>query len=153
LIQKYLDEKLGLDNRPLLILTSGKAAEAVCNFAEVDKGEVIQFKNMTGLTLPKDKVEKAKAFRQHTGSHVSSRRAEDFLIAEGILDGKQAEQTFSGDGESHAINLLKEAYGAESENDVYLANAGMNAVYSAYKSIGELQSKKGKDTWIQFGWL
>jgi cystathionine beta-lyase/cystathionine gamma-synthase len=153
LIQEYMDKNLGLDNRPLLILTSSKAAEAVCSFAEVDDGEVIQFKNMTGLVLPKDKVEKAKAFRQHTGSHVSSRRAEDFLIAEGILDSRQAEQSFSADGESHAINLLKEAYGAESENDVYLANAGMNAVYSVYKSIGALQSKKGKDTWIQFGWL
>lgn len=153
LIQEYLDKNLHLNNRPLLILSSGKAAAAVCDFVGIDNGEVVQFKNLTGLVLPKDKVEKARSFRQHTGTHISSRRAEDFLIEEGILENRQAEESFPGDGESHALNLLKEAYGAESEKDVYLTNAGMNAVHSVYKSIGALQSKKGKDTWIQFGWL
>jgi cystathionine gamma-synthase len=152
-IQDYLDKSMGLSARPLLMLTSSKAASDVCNFAEIENGEVIKFKNLTGLVVPKEKLEKARAFRQHTGTHISSRRAEDFLIEEGILESRQIEESFSGDGEGHALNLLKEAYGARSESDVYLANAGMNAIYSVYKSIGALQSKKGKDTWIQFGWL
>jgi cystathionine beta-lyase/cystathionine gamma-synthase len=152
-IQEYLDRRIGLNGQPLMMMASRKAAAAVSDFAEVEPGNVIQYKSLTGLVLPKDKVEKARAIRQHTGTHISSRRAEDFLIEEGLLQSRQAEESFSSGAESHVLRLLKEAYQAESENDVYLANAGMNAVYSVYRAIQALQSQRGKNTWIQFGWL
>ena len=152
-MQEYLDRRMGLNGQPLMMFASGKAAEEAGDFAGVEPGKVIQYKNLTGLVLPEGKFEKARAFRQHTGTHISSRRAEDFLIEEGILQNRQAEESFSSDAESHVVHLLKEAYQADGDGDVYLANAGMNAVYSVYRAIQALQSQRGKDTWIQFGWL
>jgi cystathionine gamma-synthase len=152
-IQEHLDHKFRLGGQPLIILSSRKAADALCDFAEVGERKIIEYKNITGLVLLADKIGKGKAFRQHTGTHISSRQAEDFLIGEGILDHRQPEDSLSVDGENQIINTLKEAYEAESAADVYLANAGMNAVYAVYRAINTVQSSKGKDTWIQFGWL
>jgi cystathionine beta-lyase/cystathionine gamma-synthase len=152
-IQNYLDYRLRLGGRHLLLLTSLRAANELCEFAGIKDREIIQFKNMTGLLVPPEKVAAAKAFRQHTGVHVSSRRAEDFLIEEGLLGHRQDEECLEDGAEGHARRVLKDAYGAAGEDDVFLSNAGMNAVYAVYRAVNAVQRPKGKDTWLQFGWL
>jgi cystathionine gamma-synthase len=150
-----LDKKFGLNGRELLILSSDKAATALCNFAQIDQTQVIEYKNIIGVVLPEDKTktEKAKAFRQHTGIGISTRWAEDILIEEGILQHLQSEEYFSGDAENHILDKFKDSYGAGSKDDIYLTSSGMNSVYSVYSSINALGSRNGKHIWIQFGWL
>ena len=41
-------------------------------------------------------IERARAFLQHTGTGVSSRRAEDFLVQREVLAQRQVEETFCG---------------------------------------------------------
>lgn len=151
-IENYLDYHLRLGGQYLLLLTSPRAANELCDYAGIADREIIQFKNVTGLVVPPGKVAQAKAFRQHTGCHISSRRAEDFLIEEGLLGHRQAEECLD-DGEGHARHVLMEAYGAEKEDNVFLSNAGMNAVYAVHKAVNTIQSRKGRDIWLQFGWL
>lgn len=151
-IQEYLAAKLHLNGRPLLILSSENAANAL-NALMGNAGEVVQYKQISGLVIPEDLREKGRALRQHTGTHISSRRGEDFLIKEGLLASEQSEASLGADSERHVARTLKEAYEAATEDDVFLCNAGMNAVYAAYQSINSLQAEKGKDIWIQFGWL
>jgi cystathionine beta-lyase/cystathionine gamma-synthase len=152
-IQDYMDEKLRLDGRPLLVVSSLKVAHALSRLVDIDAGEIVQYKNLVGIITPPDRLARAKAFRQHIGAHISSRQAEDFLIEDGLLERAEVEERAAADGEGHIRRTLRAAYDAAGEDDVFLANAGMNAVYSAYKSINTLQNVKGKNIWIQFGWL
>lgn len=154
-IQKYLGKKFALDAKHLLILSSTKVALALCNFAEINASNIIEYKEITGVVLPEDstKIKKAQDFLQHTGSGISSRWAEDFMINEGILQNIQAEEYFVGDAESYILNTLNDSYGAKSKDDIYLTSSGMNSIYSVYKSITNLQHENGKSIWIQFGWL
>lgn len=151
-IQNYLNYLFRLGDRQMLIMSSPQAASHLCDFAGINE-EIMSFKNLSGIVVPADKVAKAKAFRQHTGTHISSRQAEDFLIGEGMLEWRQDEECLPAGGEGHVRRILKAAYGAASDEDVFLSNSGMNAVYGVYRAINAIQSAEGKDLWIQFGWL
>lgn len=151
-IQEHLDRKLHLNGSPTLIVSSEKAGNTLNSLIE-NVGRLIQYKQLTGLVVPGDLFEQARALRQHTGTHISSRQAEDFLIQEGLLSEQQDEDAISVDSAKHVIHTLKEAYEAASDEDVFLANAGMNAVYAVYQSILSLQARKDKDIWIHFGWV
>jgi cystathionine beta-lyase/cystathionine gamma-synthase len=152
-IQNYLSYLLCLGGGQLLLLSSPQAANNLCEFAGIDDREIVWFKNLTGLVVPAEKLAQAKAFRQHTGTHISSRLAEDFLIGEGMLERRHAEECLPSEGEGHTCRILKAAYGADNEEDVFLSNAGMNAVYGVYQAINAIQRAKGRDLWVQFGWL
>jgi cystathionine beta-lyase/cystathionine gamma-synthase len=152
-IQNYLDYLLRLGGKQLLLLSSPQAAHDLSDFAGIDNPEIVWFKNLYGLVVPPEKLARAKAFRQHTGTHVSSRLAEDFLIGEGVIEHRQAEESLPAGGEGHVREVLRAAYEAASGEDVLLANAGMNAFYGIYRAINAIQRKQGKDLWIQFGWL
>ena len=151
-IQEYLDGQLHLDGRSTLIFSSTNAANEL-NSRLGDVGQLIHYKQLSGLVVPNDQFEKVKAFRQHTGTHISSRRAEDLLIQEGFLSERQDEDSINIDSHKQVVRTLKEAYEAASDEDVFLANAGTNAFYATYQSMIELQASKKKDIWIHFGWL
>ena len=153
-IEEYLNKKLALNASKIVILSSSKVAEALCHFAELDLIQIIKYKNIFGVILPKDqtKIEQARAFLQHTGTGISSRWAEDILIDEGILENVQAEEYFSGDAENHILSILKDSYDATSNEDIYLTSSGMSSIYSVYNGISNLQLPK-KNIWIQFGWM
>jgi cystathionine gamma-synthase len=154
-IQERLNKEFALKARQILILSSVKAAKALCSFAEIAPNKVIEYKNITGVVLPEDKtkIEKAQAFLQHTGTGISSRWAEDILREEGILPDVQAEEYFGGDAENHILNILKDSYGAASKDNIYLTSSGMNSIYSAYNSISSIQIRNKKSIWIQLGWM
>jgi len=154
-VQKYLSEKFYIGDAPILILASRKAAEALCEFSDIDSTSLVKHEDIFGVIIPKDetKRKRATAFLQHTGSGISSRRAEDILIKEGILESAQSEEYFPGNAERHVCETLRFAYGAKNEDDIYLTSFGMNSVYSIYSSINSLPFKNDKKIWIQFGWL
>lgn len=151
-IQKHLDRKLQLNGSPALIVSSEKAAHTL-NALLGNVGRLIQYKQLAALVVPHDQFEKARALRQHTGTHISSRKAEDFLLQERLLSEQQDEDAIDVGSSKHVIRTLKQAYEAASDEDVLLANAGMNAVYALYQSILSLQARKNKDIWIHFGWV
>jgi cystathionine gamma-synthase len=154
-VQEYLEKKFAFNFRHLLILSSSKAALALCDFAEIDKSNIIEYKNIAGVVLPENNTKKKKAqvFLQHTGTGISSRWAEDILTDEGILQNVQTEEYFLEDAENHILNTLSDAYTAGSKNNIYLTSSGMNSIYSVYNSVTKIQRKNKKTIWIQFGWL
>ena len=81
-IQEYLNEKFALNEKQVVILSSVKVAEALCDFAAIDSSQIIEYETVTGVVLPpnKNQTEKAQAFLQHTGTGISSRWAEDILV-------------------------------------------------------------------------
>ncbi len=114
----------------------------------------IRHRGVSGVRLPADPElsRKAKLFLQHVGGFLSTRQAEDYLIAEELRDSAYPENTFSGDGHAAVLNELAVIYGIP-EARIALSASGMNAVHAAFAAISELQARQGRHSWIKLGWL
>jgi cystathionine gamma-synthase len=96
---------------------------------------------------------KAKAYLQNIGGFLSSREAEDKLVELGLITKPLPEPTFPGDAAAEIRRFLKPALPAASDHDIVITPSGMNAVYSAFKAVADLQAARGRTIWIQLGWL
>jgi hypothetical protein len=154
-VEEHVSRQFEVRGQPRVLASSERTALALCRFAGITKPRLIAYRDVVLVVLPEDEdtVKKAKAFLQHTGGGISSRRAEDLLLAEGLLNTVQQEEIFSGDARAHLVRSLGRAYGAEQEGCVHLGNFGMNAIYGVYNSLSSLQRERGRDEWVQFGWL
>ncbi len=96
---------------------------------------------------------RAKAFLQHCGGYVSSRQAEDLLAAAGLVPAPmRAEGREAGASASVKRELCRVFSEARAE-DLFITASGMNAVYSAFEAVNEVQAPRGRTAWIQLGWL
>ena len=48
---------------------------------------------------------------------------------------------------------MKPLFAGAADADLVLANSGMNALYSAFHAVNELQAPRGRTAWVQLGWL
>ncbi len=106
------------------------------------------------LHTPTEHTE-AAAFLQHTGCSLSSREAEAILTSE---TGRPLfpEKRAAGSAGDHSLlirNLLHLVYGTSSEEDIHLFRSGMNAFYAGFRALQEVQRERGRDLWVQLGWL
>lgn len=149
------DETLGLQGRPTLAIASMRAATRLCEYASILPSALTPFHDFVIVKLPDDpeSAKRARSFLQHTGSGISSRFAEDVLVAEKVFPGPvQEEETFTGDAETEVRDVLGRAYGTEGRY-VHLGPFGMNAIHAAYRAFSKIQEPSGRREWIQFGWL
>lgn len=94
---------------------------------------------------------RAKSFLQHTGLSISSRQAEAYLVASGVLEDPQPEVRYLGASSEFYIKAYLKDYIAS--KDIHLANSGMNAFYAALKATREVQAPLGRTRYVQLGWL
>ena len=109
-----------------------------------------------------DSIKQLKAFVQHSGIEISSRNAEAGLKWMGLLSGGQGVGEGKGDSKSTieiealrqevALGIHREL-GTHVPGDVRLTASGMNAFYSGFRAIQTIQAPKGRNQWIQVGWL
>jgi cystathionine gamma-synthase len=97
--------------------------------------------------------QRAKNYLQHVGGFISSREAEDRLAALGIGAAPGAEETFAGDAGAEVRRILGPKFGGAADEDLLLANCGMNAVHAAFRAVNEVQAGRGRSAWVQLGWL
>lgn len=98
-------------------------------------------------------ADRARSFLQHTGAMISSRLAEDWLVANGVLDAAVPEQLASSDAERVIRGALRPWLATGSDALLTITCGGANAFWGAYESISELQAGRGRDIWLQLGWL
>src|ERR1017187_445881 len=98
-------------------------------------------------------AQRAKLYLQNVGGFISSREAEDHLAAIGIGPVPGRELTFQGDGAAEVRRILRPMFAGTADEDLLLANSGMNAVYSAFRAVGDVQAQRGRTGWVQLGWL
>ena len=106
------------------------------------------------LQTPTERSE-ASAFLQHTGASLSSREAEAILAAETGLS-PFPETRAPGTAAEHASRIreaLHKVYGTVSPEDIRLFRSGMNAFYAGFRALQAVQRERGRDLWIQLGWL
>jgi cystathionine gamma-synthase len=95
----------------------------------------------------------AKLYLQHIGGFLSSREAEDRLVSLGLAAAPPPETVFPGDAAAEVRRWLRGALPGAGEDDLLLANSGMNAVYAAFRAVSEIQAARGRTGWVQLGWL
>ncbi|NBY42601.1 MAG: PLP-dependent transferase, partial [Verrucomicrobia bacterium] len=82
---------------------------------------------------------------QHTGTLISSRQAEAYLKGLPCQENASASKKIK----SFCAPYLAEA---KAEN-ILISLSGMNAAYAAMTAVNQIQNPKGKNIWIQLGWL
>ena len=99
-----------------------------------------------------DALARAKAYHQHLGASISSRQAEDILIAAGVQQSIFPERSFSGDAAAKVRANLADAYSVANPADILLTASGMTAFYEAFKAVRAVQLPRGRRLWLQLGW-
>lgn len=143
-------KKRGFSGKAAYCLNSQKAARGLAKFTGVQP-ELHMDGGVTFALLDSGSGAAALAhqYLQHTGVCISSRCAEDYLIREGL---RQGDAVKAADDGARVLQILGEAH-RSSTTDVHLASSGMNAFFSVFQALQEIQSARGRNLWLQLGWL
>ena len=150
-----LQKRAGMEDRKLWLTCSSRMAEALLIYLADDKAQLFSLEGVFGVSHPEDSsfATRAKAFLQHAGGFLSSRAAEDHLLRLGALPSVEAEDLFKGDARAEVWKHLGPLFPGVSASDATFTTTGINAVYSAFRSVAQLQESRGRTIWIQLGWL
>jgi len=99
--------------------------------------------------------ESTRAYLQHTGSSISSREAESELVNRFGLSPfpeKRLEGTVQAN-DRRIRTHLHHIYGTACLEDIRLFRSGMNAFHAGFRALQSIQLKRGRDLWLQLGWL
>jgi len=151
----HLLKTVGLEKHQLWLTSSARAAELLRQWLNVPGAQTIAKNTLTGVAFPEsaETFARAKTFLQHTGMLLSSREAEDYLVRVNELIAEEVEPTFDGYPAARIKGAVSRAFQHASAEDVFLANSGMNAIYSAFRVTESLQRPRGRRVWVQLGWL
>lgn len=127
-------------------VVSLKSAHRLLEWAEINDATIDAEGDWFLISIsPGLASEKLAKLIQHTGTLISSRQAEDYLQNKTPSKNHGPIQQIK----NYCAPLLKQAH----PENIAVSVSGMNAVYAAITAINQLQKPKGKDIWIQFGWL
>ena len=152
----YLKEKHGLKDRAIFPVSSETQLAHLARMAGEGSGR-IEEDGIYAFHVPEasDVYDRAKAFCQHTGCLISSRQAEDFLCARGLLEKPEAEEVRTDDADGHVRRVLAGIYSVKAD-DVLVSPSGMSSIDAAYRGVSRIQRERccgHKRVWIQLGWL
>jgi cystathionine gamma-synthase len=150
----------GLGDRALWLTSSRRMAGALLAHLNAPEpaakgGALFAGDGVFGVSHPQlpETALRAKLFLQNIGGFISSREAEDRLAALGAGPLPGVEELFQGDAAARVREVLRPLFAGASDTDLFLANSGMNAIHAAFRSVSDLQAKRGRTAWVQLGWL
>jgi cystathionine gamma-synthase len=161
-VQMAVDLEVVGDGRAMVALSSPEAAERLVGLIpdeEVTEPEITGNDLMTFLSyrpLKPGSEQVVSNIKTQTGWVPSSRRAEDYLIARGLLGRRFHEPTSWRASEETVAEVIQRTY-RPAKPDVLLTNSGMSAVSAtidtlhAIRNRGFRDDEPGRDTWIQIG--
>jgi cystathionine beta-lyase/cystathionine gamma-synthase len=134
---------------------SSRAARAASSYAGLPATSVAASHGVSAVVVAggSDAAQRLRAYLQHTGSHLTSRHAEDVLLAAGLLAHRQDEATRPEDPERRLAEAIAGFYGLPDSVGVSLHNSGMNAIHAAVAALHEIQGARGRRRWLQLGWI
>ncbi len=146
----------GTPGRTLWLTSSVRmAAELVRHLGPSSGAELFARDGVNGVSHPQsaDTGARAKVYLQNIGGFLPSREAERHLVRLGLVAAAQPEELFAGDAAAEVRRNLRRVIPGAGDADLLLANSGMNAVYSAFRAVADLQASRGRTIWVQLGWL
>jgi cystathionine gamma-synthase len=167
LIQWYLRRE-ALDGRSAVLIPGRRATQDLVNVV----GAGVTCVKVEGSLAPGSRTEatggdlflvhyaaedrglnhRVRKFVQHTGCGISSRQAEDCLIAHGLRASAFPEVTVAVGAQAAVEAELAQLIGC-APKDVLICASGMNAFYAGFRAVQEAQSARGRTYWLQLGWL
>lgn len=153
-IEQHWQRLFETQDRSYWLTSSEKMAKRLQKHLGETPSKYIRHRGVSGLRIQFDSETnlKAKQFLQHVGGFLSTRQAEDYLIAEGLRENAYAEAVFEGDANEHIVSQLSPLLGVESDA-IVLSNTGMNAFFAAFEAVRSLQWECDRRSWIKIGWL
>ena len=143
-----------LRGRTLWLTSSANMARALA--AHLGTGATLfTAQGLHGVSHPEspDTSAAAKVYLQNLGGFLSSREAEDALVALGLRPAAHPEQLFLGDAPAEIRRHLRPMLTGATDADLLLANCGMSAVHAAFRAVNSVQAPRGRTVWLQLGWL
>ncbi|MEI7602586.1 MAG: PLP-dependent transferase [Opitutae bacterium] len=127
-------------------VVSLKSAQALLKWAGILNAQVDQEADWVLISIPTGPAaEKLAKLIQHTGTLISSRQAEAYL--KNLPRRENATAT-------EKIKSFCAPYLAQAQvENILISLSGMNAAYAAVTAVNQIQNPKGKNLWIQLGWL
>lgn len=156
LVKHFTASTPALYGRTLWLTSSAAMARTLAAHLTAARGaELYTQHGLFGVSHPEsaDTYAQAKVFLQNLGGFLSSREAEDHLVALKLLPAPHPEDVFKGDAPAEIRRQLRSALPGASDADVVLANCGMSAVHAAFRAVNALQAPRGRTVWLQLGWL
>jgi cystathionine gamma-synthase len=159
-LSSVLAERAGLSERTLWLTSSSAMAEGLLvhlRLAGAAGSAAAPFAKdgVHGVSHPvsPELALRAKLYLQNIGGFLSSREAEDRLAQIGAGPVPSGEEVFAGDSKEEVLRCLRPMFAGASDENLMLANSGMNAVYAAFRAVNDLQAPQGRTAWVQLGWL
>ena len=155
---ELLQQQAEFAGRSLWLVTSAKMATALADhLGRTGAARAVPFLaagvNGVAHTDTPELNTRGKQFLQHLGGFLSTRAAEDQLVAQGLRPAAAAETLFAGDATAEIKRCLHRVYSGVSDPELLLAPSGMNALHAAFRAISTLQATRGRTAWVQLGWL
>ena len=96
-----------------------------------------------------------KLFFQHTGYEISSRHAEKILNYMNLNEsaGKNENKEKLSTVKISVEQFISQLANSNTKGSFITVSSGMNAFFSAFKALQDIQFRKGRTKWIQLGWL
>ncbi len=150
----HLTQRHALGNRALFLAASPRAATELAAFCGAPDPALLPLDGYVGVHFAPDgdAARRATAYLQHTGTGVSSRQAEDALAAAGLVTPQQEVLHPAADPAQDVRAEVARVLGAEA-SDVWLTRSGMAAFHSVFETARAIQSARGRNIWLQLGWL
>jgi cystathionine gamma-synthase len=145
-----------LAGRTLWLVSSAAMARALAAYLGAERDARAWAEHgLHGVSHPESAATHAlaKTYLQNVGGFLSSREAEDQLVALGLQPAVHPEETFVGDALAEIRRVLRTALPGATDADLLLANCGMSAMHAAFRAVSAVQAPRGRTVWLQLGWL
>jgi len=155
LSEHYAATTPALAGRTLWLTSSAAMARALAAHLARSDARAWTQDGIHGVSHPTaaDTCALAKTYLQNIGGFLSSREAEDHLVALKLLPAPHPEETFAGDAFAEIRRQLRPVLPGTDDADLIFANCGMSAMYAAFRAVSAIQAPRGRTVWLQLGWL
>jgi len=154
-IERAWAAREGLQGAALWMVSSRRMAGRLAAHIAPETARIHEHDGVIGVSHRDDLDlrKRARSFLQHTGGFLSSRAAETYCVAHGLAAAGPAEEFFAGDASAEVRGSMNRLIGLDGAEHVQLAPSGMNAFFAAFCAVNALQRPRGRDLWLQVGWL
>ena len=152
---QHAAEEKALNPSACLPVASVASAKQIAQFLPAATTRILPVDDWALLQIAAEEnlAERAGKLIQHLGVTLPTRQAEDWLVAQGKLPQAEPEKLFSGDADARVRQALAPLLAPVGAADIFLCNSGMNAVYAAIEAVRAVQRPRGRNIWLQLGWL
>ena len=151
----YVRRQKGVpDSYDLVPVCSKSAVELIGKIAQIEP-ECFSVDDMCFIQVKNDfpHISTIKSIIQNIGLIPSSRKAEHFLFSNLVITEKFVEKKEAVSPSIKIRKRLAEAYQNTTEENIFLCNTGMNAIYSAFEGVRRIQKRHSRNVFVQLGWL